>query len=309
MATCTNNDLRKARETRDLTRDQLAMMVNVSSDTIERWERGASHPTPDDVDNIARATDQPHLWHDWMCTHYTSYARRHPMNGIIGGSIALSMNYYSRLVNPMYFDAYTPWHSDNDGSGSGMDSDKVDGLDGTQLLPFRTYNYVNGFLVRTDIPASEDTMMTLTITGNGYSALEKNIFIVAQLYNYASGNSIIYYKATALDYCPVIYAFNYDSKIYFWIDSPGNYCSLMFFVQSTVSGIPYNRVTSVADEDKPTSGVTREVSFTPNQVYHSGNREAVTEISSFTENWVNYGSGRNNAGYCKRDNRVYLQGV
>lgn len=77
MAAITNVDLRTARDERDLTREQLANMVHVSPSTIENWERGISTPGPDDVDNIARALNHPTLWHDWMISHYTSYARRY----------------------------------------------------------------------------------------------------------------------------------------------------------------------------------------------------------------------------------------
>jgi transcriptional regulator with XRE-family HTH domain len=55
MEAATNVDLRKTRDERDLTREQLADMVHVSPSTIENWERGISNPGPDDVDNITRA--------------------------------------------------------------------------------------------------------------------------------------------------------------------------------------------------------------------------------------------------------------
>ncbi len=77
MAAITNVDLRKARDDRDFTREQLATLCHVSASTIENWERGVSIPGPDDVDNIARALGHQTLWHDWMMSHYTSYARRH----------------------------------------------------------------------------------------------------------------------------------------------------------------------------------------------------------------------------------------
>ena len=77
MATVTNVDLRKARDEKDLTREQLAALVHVSASTIENWERGISTPGPDDVDSIARALNHPTLWHDWMMSNFTSYARRY----------------------------------------------------------------------------------------------------------------------------------------------------------------------------------------------------------------------------------------
>jgi transcriptional regulator with XRE-family HTH domain len=73
-------DLRKAREARKLTRWQLANMIGVSEDTLERWETGKQTPTPDDVGHIEDALDArcELLWSRWMYSNCESYRERNP---------------------------------------------------------------------------------------------------------------------------------------------------------------------------------------------------------------------------------------
>lgn len=78
MAEYTHLDLRKARETRKLTRWQLANLIGVSEDTLERWETGKQMPTPDDVGHIEDALDArcELLWARWMYSNVESYRTR-----------------------------------------------------------------------------------------------------------------------------------------------------------------------------------------------------------------------------------------
>lgn len=79
MAECTKMDLRKAREARKLARWELAQMMGVSEDTIERWEnaKDTSTPTPDDVDRMGELLEDPTLWHRWMLSNVESYRKRY----------------------------------------------------------------------------------------------------------------------------------------------------------------------------------------------------------------------------------------
>lgn len=77
MAECTNQDLRKARDTAGFPRWKLGEMVGVSESTIERWETGEAKPMPDDVDRIGEAVGDGTLWHRWMLSNYDSYRRRY----------------------------------------------------------------------------------------------------------------------------------------------------------------------------------------------------------------------------------------
>lgn len=69
--------LREARDSVNLTRDQLAFHVGVSRETIHRWESGKNQPTPDDVDRIGEVVKDRTLWHRWMLESEPSYAKRY----------------------------------------------------------------------------------------------------------------------------------------------------------------------------------------------------------------------------------------
>ena len=56
---------------------KLAVAVNVSESTLERWESGETMPHPDEVDRIADALGEPMIWHRWMLSTYDSYRRRY----------------------------------------------------------------------------------------------------------------------------------------------------------------------------------------------------------------------------------------
>ena len=80
MAEFTHLDLRKAREMRKLTRWQLANLIGVSEDTLERWETGKQQPSPDDVGCVEDALDARAelLWSRWMYSNVESYRERNP---------------------------------------------------------------------------------------------------------------------------------------------------------------------------------------------------------------------------------------
>jgi len=80
MAEFTHLDLRKARESRKLTRWQLANLIGVSEDTLERWETGKQQPSPDDVGRIEDALDARAelIWARWMYSNVESYRERNP---------------------------------------------------------------------------------------------------------------------------------------------------------------------------------------------------------------------------------------
>ena len=77
MAECTHLDLRKAREARGIPQWKLAQELNVSEDTVQRWESGKSCLTPDDVDRLGDAVGDPTLWHRWMLSNVDSYRKRY----------------------------------------------------------------------------------------------------------------------------------------------------------------------------------------------------------------------------------------
>jgi len=49
-----NSPLRKARKEHGISMMELARVLDVSINTIERWERGGAHPSPDNMEKIIR---------------------------------------------------------------------------------------------------------------------------------------------------------------------------------------------------------------------------------------------------------------
>jgi len=49
-----NSPLRKARKEHGISMMELARVLGVSINTIERWERGGAHPSPDNMEKIIR---------------------------------------------------------------------------------------------------------------------------------------------------------------------------------------------------------------------------------------------------------------
>ena len=85
------------------------------------------------------------------------------------------------------FNNNTVWHAGNDGTGSGLDADLLDGLQYVKYLPYGCYNNTLGILVTTEIPATSDAMFVIKIIGNDYSDNPKGINTTIQFYNYSSG--------------------------------------------------------------------------------------------------------------------------
>ena len=61
-----------------MTAATLAEKVGRDPNTIYNWESGKSDPDPDSMYQIAEAFGDLNVWHDWMRTKYSSYARLHP---------------------------------------------------------------------------------------------------------------------------------------------------------------------------------------------------------------------------------------
>ncbi len=78
MAIFTNLDLKKRRELLKMTAADLAERIGREPTTIYNWEAGKADPDPDTVYQIAEAFGDLQIWHDWMRTKFTSYARMHP---------------------------------------------------------------------------------------------------------------------------------------------------------------------------------------------------------------------------------------
>lgn len=168
-------------------------------------------------------------------------------------------------------------------TGKAADSDLLDGYNSTKYIPTTVYNYATGILIATDISANSNTMFTFLVEGNGFNA--PKFEIRAQGYNYEADNSIIQYRGVSLNYNNDIYYFNYNGFLHIWLNQTGNFQTFNCTVLSgNVGATGINRITSITNVVKPTTGVTREVSFKCKKVWNEDN---------FTDNSTNWNTSYN----------------
>lgn len=149
-------------------------------------------------------------------------------------------------------------------TGTAADSSKLGGFAPKAYDYVSAYNFTTGCLVKTNISASSPAMCFVHIIGNGYASL-REIDTTLQFYNYPDGNSIINSSATnyGLDFGDIS-VFNYDGVVYIWFKQTGAFQTFFVYVHYNY-GI-CNRITSITNAAKPTSGVTRQVTVTPKDV-------------------------------------------
>lgn len=149
-------------------------------------------------------------------------------------------------------------------TGTAADSSKLGGFTPASYDYVSAYNFTTGCLVKTNISASTPAMCFVHIIGNGYASL-REIDTTLQFYNYPDGNSIINSSATnyGLDFGDIS-VFNYDGVVYIWFKQTGAFQTFFVYVHYNY-GI-CNRVTSITNASKPTSGITRQVTVTPKDI-------------------------------------------
>lgn len=149
-------------------------------------------------------------------------------------------------------------------TGTAADSSKLGGFTPASYDYVSAYNFTTGCLVKTNISASSPAMCFVHIIGNGYAA-SREIDTTLQFYNYPDGNSIINSSATnyGLDFGDIS-VFNYDGVVYIWFKQTGAFQTSFVYVHYNY-GI-CNRVTSITNASKPTSGITRQVTVTPKDI-------------------------------------------
>jgi len=138
--------------------------------------------------------------------------------------------------------------------------------------------------VKTNISASSPAMCFVHIIGNGYASL-REIDTTLQFYNYPDGNSIINSSATnyGLDFGDIS-VFNYDGVVYIWFKQTGAFQTFFVYVHYNY-GI-CNRVTSITNASKPTSGITRQVTVTPKDIaLTTSNVASATKLATSRTIW------------------------
>lgn len=165
---------------------------------------------------------------------------------------------------------------------NGGDADTVDGYHVKNLLPAYGYSYTNGYLIKTDIPAESDSMITFKIEGNGYGKVI-NVFTQGCFYNYKTGNSIINESCTNYGLnLEKINVFNYDDVVYLWFEQTSQYQSFLITVVVSNSYLnTQNRVVSVSNSAMPSNGVTRLKTITPYRALRSDNYTDYINTTNF----------------------------
>lgn len=177
-------------------------------------------------------------------------------------SIANDTGAINVIGNGFTYNANIIWHAGNDGAGSGLDADMVDGYNAYNLLPQVAYNFSNGSLITTNISATSDKMFVFRIVGNSYGGF-KPIDITVQGYNYHQGNGIINIASVGYGYTGTISIFNYNGYLCFWVPQVNAYSTFVFSVYSGSTGSGSSAISSVQHLAEPTTGVTRKVTVTP----------------------------------------------
>ena len=174
-----------------------------------------------------------------------------------------------------------PFQVTSDTKVDNLNADLLDGYHSTSYLPYTIYNYEKGCLVKTDIPAKSDTMVTFIIEGNSYSS--NTIFTTGEFYNYTGGNKIISYGAYhhGSNFGNII-IFCYDGYVHMWFKQIRNSQSFIVTVYGTnTTPNNTNRVTSITNAALPTTGITRKVEITPRISLNSSNYTSYIKESNF----------------------------
>lgn len=224
-----------------------------------------------DAKIIINNTDAENYW------SYISFRQNGTEYGKLGtvGTTSLTWN------------ANTIWHAGNDGSGSGLDADLLDGLHYTNYLPSSSLrDYTNGTLIETDIVFKQYLPFYVEISGNGYQQ------------GVINSKFIGYYYQTSMTYCwsthlgtksiDGMVVMNYGGKLAFWFPSQGYWHGYRVWVSSvSASESQHNHVTALSNVAKPSNSY--EYSFDSANKYvnafTSSNVASATKLQNSRTLW------------------------
>jgi len=167
---------------------------------------------------------------------------------------------------------FVVWNAGNDGSGSGLDADILDGLHASDLEYISSKrDFINGTLIRTDIWSADwaGASFLFEIVGNSYGGcIPFNIKVQGYIYN----NTIINFGGICTGrYIPEIRLFNYNNHLCMWFPRQDYWQGFSVFACDTsAEGTRVNRVVAIDDVAKP-ADISKEVALTPEKVWSSGN--------------------------------------
>jgi hypothetical protein len=165
------------------------------------------------------------------------------------------------------------WTTANDGSGSGLDADTVDGRHLQQIARYQSGNdFANGTLVTTNIAASgtNGDSFVIEITGKAYgSSRPHSVIAEGYLYN----NTIINTNGTNISGSNFTYlkVMSNGGYLSFWWPRHGYWNSYDVHVRASSTGTGnYNRVTAITNSVDP-SGATKKIQINLATSWNSSN--------------------------------------
>ena len=152
------------------------------------------------------------------------------------------------------------WHAGNDGSGSGLDADLLDGYHKQQISRYQSgSDFTNGTLVTTNINSGNTNgdSFVIEISGKAYGSSRPH-FVIAEGYIY--NNTIINTNGSNIGGSNFTYlkVMNISGNLCFWWPRHGYWNSYDVFVRSSSAGTSnYNRVTAIANSVDPTNATKK----------------------------------------------------
>ena len=187
----------------------------------------------------------------------------------------------------LLFGGSTVWHSGNDGSGSGLDADLLDGLHSASLRYLSIYNpSSSGVLVRTDISSNANIMFSVHIWGNTYGGAARPIDSRLEFYSYAANDAMLEYSLQN-NGCAIssVKVFCYNGYVYIWLPYIKIYMSYSVYVNTTNTDRDRNYAVEISSGGVP-SGATRVVTVTPKNVaLTTDNVASATKLANSRTLW------------------------
>jgi hypothetical protein len=153
------------------------------------------------------------------------------------------------------------WHAGNDGSGSGLDADTLDGWHQTEIVGLQSFSdFPLGTLVTTNISSTSTNgdSFVIQVTGKAYGSSRPHT-IIAEGYLY--NNTVISTGGTNIAGSNFTYlkVMNNNGVLSFWWPRHGYWNSYDVHVRSSSAGTnSKNRVTAITNSSDP-SGATKKI--------------------------------------------------
>lgn len=187
------------------------------------------------------------------------------------------------------------WHEGNDGEGSGLNADLLDGKHLSSIVDFASgSDFADGTLVRTSIPASasEGASFIIEISGKSYNGSNPPFKVIAQGYFY--GGSIIAYSGISYggEFATYIKMFEDEGYLCFWWPRISYWNSFNVLVRE--ASVSYaNTVLSISNSNEVTG--SKKVQVNLQKVWNTGNFDPATKVNTQYNTSLNSDS-RNSRG-------------